>query len=209
MPLRERLEDRAAGIGFTLSEEEASGLERYLRLLERWNRTINLTALPLAGFPDPTLDRLVIEPLIAARLVADDHQRWLDLGSGGGSPAIPLKIVRPRRELTMIEAKSRKAAFLREAIRDLGLEQATVVASRLQELQLTPGSADLVSMRGVKVDETMLGAAVRLLRPGGRLLLFRGRRQEHAAGCEALRPCREVELPGGGRLEVWEKGPDR
>jgi len=96
-------------------------LETYYRLLAQWNVKINLTALPLQPPTDSTFDRLFIEPLLAAELVPDLPGIWFDLGSGGGSPALPLKLIRPSLSLTLVESKTRKAAFLREALRALKL----------------------------------------------------------------------------------------
>ena len=74
----------------------ADSLDAYYRLLARWNRTINLTALSLDPLADEALDRLFIEPLAAAPYIREaldvtPLSVWFDLGSGGGSPAIPLK----------------------------------------------------------------------------------------------------------------------
>src|SRR5207302_1163702 len=113
---------RAARADLSIDGREIAALEAYFRLLARWNATINLTALPLAEPTNETFDRLFVEPLTAAPFVLDAGQVWFDLGSGGGSPALPLKIARPSLRLTMVESKSRKAAFLREATRQLGLE---------------------------------------------------------------------------------------
>jgi 16S rRNA (guanine527-N7)-methyltransferase len=108
---RERMREQAETAGLTLDLTWVAQFEQYFRLLRHWNRTINLTALPFRGLPGKTLNRLFIEPLQAARFVDDAPLVWFDLGSGGGSPAIPLKIVRPLLPLTMVES-SRKAAFL-------------------------------------------------------------------------------------------------
>lgn len=151
-------------------------LETYYRLLARWNRTINLTALRLEPIVNSSLDRLLIEPLAAARFVEGLPIRWMDLGSGGGSPAIPLKVVRPQLMLTMVEARERKAAFLREAARDLRLTGAEVLSERFEELpNRRPdfgGLHGLVTVRAVKVDMGLLSVCRWLLAPGGRLFLF-------------------------------------
>src|ERR1700681_1711373 len=118
---RDRLLSRATQARLTVAASEIDQLEAYYHLLSRWNRTINLTALSLEPLCDDTVDRLLIEPLAVAFHVPDSRAGWFDLGSGGGSPAIPLKIVRPLLGLTMVEARARKAAFLREVIRDLAL----------------------------------------------------------------------------------------
>ena len=121
------------------------------------------------------MDRLLIEPLAAATWIPDVPGRWMDLGSGGGSPAIPLKIVRPQLTLTMVEARERKAAFLREAARDLALHGVDIVNARFESLKSRfdlMGQYVLVTARGVRIDSSVLGLARRLLAPGGRLFLF-------------------------------------
>lgn len=169
----ERLQERVRAARLRLTSEEAGRFERYFRLLSRWNSKINLTALPLKGFPAATLDRLFVEPLIAAELVDDRSAFWFDLGSGGGSPAMPLSIVRPLLHLTMVDSVSKKTAFLREAAREAGLSDARVLTSRIEEL--TPahaGVVDLITIRAVRFDERLAEAMRRLLKPGGRLLRF-------------------------------------
>ena len=163
MSLRQRLTERAARVGFALSDDEVAKLSLYLRSLQHWNEAINLTGLPLEGFPSQTIDRLIAEPLAAAEFVRNEPRSWIDLGSGGGSPAIPLKIVRPRLALTMVESRSRRAAFLREVVRAIDLTNAAVLTARLEELaEMAPRSADLVSARGVRIDRQSAHS-----RPGG------------------------------------------
>jgi 16S rRNA (guanine527-N7)-methyltransferase len=193
----ERLVDRAASAGLTLETAAVERLDTYFRLLVRWNTTINLTALPVDEPTDETFDRLLIEPLAASRLVADSPFTWFDLGSGGGSPAIPLKILRSRLGLTMVEARERKAAFLREVVRVLGLEGVVVENARFETLapQLT-GTADLVTVRAVRADAAMFAAAARLLKDGGRVLWF-GTGPGRVPGTDGFRIVEAVSLPGG------------
>lgn len=152
-------------------------LEAYFRLLAQWNAKINLTALPLDVPTDETFDRLFAEPLGASKQVPTHTPSvWFDLGSGGGSPAIPLKIARPALRLTMIESKERKGAFLREAIRALGLNDALVETDRFEAAAAKPqfaGTADLVTVRAVKADAELFEVAGKMLKEGGRLFLFR------------------------------------
>jgi 16S rRNA (guanine527-N7)-methyltransferase len=171
---RERLIRRARRAKVVVAPDTATALEEYFGLLDRWNAKINLTALPLRPPTDETFDRLFVEPLAAARFLSDEPEMWLDLGSGGGSPAIPLKVVRPQLRLTMIESKVRKAAFLREAIRVLKLGNAAVENSRIELLPaMYIGVAAAVTVRAVRVDSTLLTRASELLAPDGQLILFR------------------------------------
>jgi 16S rRNA (guanine527-N7)-methyltransferase len=170
---RRCLVSRAEHAQTPLPDELHGPIEAYFRLLALWNEKINLTALPLQTPSDETFDRLFIEPLAAASHLGTGVQMWLDLGSGGGSPAIPLKIARPAFHLTMIESKSRKAAFLRDVIRVLGLADAIVVNQRFEDLPTTSPLADLVTVRAIRADAELFRVAGRLLRHRGRLVLFR------------------------------------
>ena len=158
--------------GVHVPEEAIAPFETYFRLLSQWNVKINLTALPLKTPTDATFDRLFIESLVAATLIRDAPAIWFDFGSGGGSPALPLKMIRPALSLTLVESKARKAAFLREAVRVLKLPGTDVANVRLEELPTPTPQADLVTVRAVRPDTALLHVAARLLRVGGHLLLF-------------------------------------
>jgi 16S rRNA (guanine527-N7)-methyltransferase len=177
LEFRDRLARRARRAKAPLTLAMLDPLEAYFRLLAHWNAKINLTALPLDAPTDETFDRLLIEPIAAARQIpADASSRWVDLGSGGGSPAIPLKLARPALRLTMIESKERKSAFLREAIRVLGLADTAVITERFEVVSTRPEHAemaDLATVRAVKADSALFAATRELLKDDGQLLLFR------------------------------------
>jgi len=177
LEFRERLLSRARKSQVAVQPEWLESLERYFAVLSRWNGKINLTALPLADPTDLTFDRLLIEPLAAARFVSSEGSDvWWDLGSGGGSPAIPMKIARPALELVMVEARMRKAVFLREAVRCIGVDGVAVVNRRFDELSddlSGYGAAGLVTVRAVRPDAELFAVAANVLRDGGTLLLFR------------------------------------
>lgn len=166
------LAERAAAARVALTTAEILQLETYFALLKRWSARMNLTALPLDGAPSETIDRLFIEPLAAARYVAKSPLAWIDVGSGGGSPAIPLKVLRKQARLTMVESKGRKAAFLREAVRTLELRGTDVQSVRFEELSQGVDAADLITMRAVRADAEMLAICRGLLRQDGEMLLF-------------------------------------
>ena len=175
---RERLRRRAKSAGIALEPSLVDGLETYYQLLTKWNAKINLTAFRLTPEgDDAAIDRLIIEPVIAARYVPENARTLLDAGSGGGSPAIPLKLASANLALRMVEVKTRKAVFLREAVRALGLRDAEVETSRFEELLPRAElheALDLVSIRAVRVEVRTLNTLQAFLRPGGKLLLFRG-----------------------------------
>lgn len=175
--LRDRLRRRARRAGVDLAPALAESLERYYTLLTKWNAKINLTSRLDAPRHDEAIDRLLIEPLVAARHVPPGSRRMMDIGSGGGSPAIPLALAVPGLELRMVEPKTRKAVFLREAVRALDLNGATVETSRFEELLTRPElheALDLVTIRAVRVESRTLVGLQAFLRPGGQLMLFRG-----------------------------------
>ena len=174
---REKLTRRARRAGVVLQPELASKLEAYYRLLATWNSKINLTGLNTADFRLDTFDRLLVEPLVAARYVPGDAKRMLDIGSGGGSPAIPLALAVPGLRLLMVESKTRKSVFLGEAVRMLGLPGAEVANARFEELLAHPDlheAHDLATIRAVRLESRVLMTLQAFARPGGLLFLFRG-----------------------------------
>lgn len=168
-----KLKRRSQKAGLSLTADVAARLETYFVLLARWNARINLTALNLTA-GDEAIDRLLVEPLIAARSIRQGESTLIDIGSGGGSPAIPLAVA-SGLALTMVEAKVRKSAFLREAVRTLGLN-AEVLTSRYETLLADPAMhefADVLSLRAVRVDARTLGGIQAFVKPKGRFFLFR------------------------------------
>lgn len=135
---------------------------------------MNLTALPLLPPSAEAIDRLLIEGLAAATRIPKEPRTWIDLGSGAGSPAIPMKIACPSLALTMVESRGRKAAFLTEAVRTLELQAARVESLRFEALADEGRTAAVVTARAVRFDEAFLRTVTALVCPGGELLLFRG-----------------------------------
>jgi 16S rRNA (guanine527-N7)-methyltransferase len=185
LEFRDRLARRTKHAKAPIALEMLEPLESYFRLLTQWNAKINLTALPLDSPTDESFDRLLVEPLVASKQMPTHNPGvWYDLGSGGGSPAIPLKIARPALRLTMIESRERKSAFLREAIRMLLLTDTEVANERFEDVAARAeyaGRGDVVTVRAVKADQALFEAAGRLLQDNGNLLLFR---PAHAASID-------------------------
>lgn len=194
-PFEEALTQALTDAELTVSSTEMAQLKRYWNLLQRWNERINLTSLPLDTGSQPTLTRLFVEPAIGASMVDDRPLSCFDLGSGGGSPAIPLNVFRPQMQLTMVESRERKSAFLRAAVREVGID-ADVLTSRVEDLQLTE-VADLISIRAVRLDGSLLALVHRQLKPGGRLLVFGAKDTP-----PLFRPLEYRQLPSGTFLTL-------
>ena len=171
---RPRLEHRLGLAGAAASDVQIDQLLAYLDVLERWNARMNLTALT---DPDEAVDRLLVEPVLAAADIDPGARSLVDIGSGGGSPAIPLKIARPELSLTMVEVRTRKSVFLREAVRHVGLSSCSVVTARFEQALADPsihGCVDVISIRAVRADDAQLTLFRDSLAPGGQQLWFLG-----------------------------------
>ena len=142
----------------------------YINILLRWNARINLTAI---RDPRQIVQRHFGESFFAARVLLrpKDVCKIVDLGSGAGFPGLPFAMYAPQSEITLIESQKKKAAFLNEAVRVLGLKNVNVFSDRAESYA---GTAELVVMRAVEKFETVLPLASRLVQPGGRLALMIG-----------------------------------
>ncbi len=183
--LRERIARRAKNVGLDVAAPLLDGLEAYFLELARWNRKINLTAFQIDDDgSDEAVDRLLIEPVMAARYIPANAKSLMDIGSGGGSPAVPMKLARPDLALTMVEVKVRKSVFLRQVSRLLQLTKTEVENTRFEELLARPTlheNLDVVSIRAVRIDTSTLMGIQAFLKPGGHLLNF-------AAGSDPAEP---------------------
>jgi len=204
----QRLSRRAKRARLVLRPDLPERLRIYFELLFRWNTKINLTSLSLDS-PDEAIDRLLIEPLLAAHHISGAGTKLIDVGSGGGSPAIPLALATPRLTLVMVESKARKSAFLREALRHLEMAGA-VESSRFEEL-LTRAefheAFDFLSIRAVRTELRTFNSLQAFLRPGGRLLLFKST-SPSSQPVDPVPPLRWIDtlaLVQGSELQMLEK----
>ena len=170
-----RLSRRITKAGGKASSAQVTNLAAYVELLARWTKKINLTALPVEPLSDEAADRLIVEPVLGARRLLPSERFVIDVGTGGGSPAIPLAIMAPDVRLVMVEVKVRKCAFLREVVRQLGLKGVGVENCRVEELLSRSEyheAVDVVTVRAVRPDRRLLMAIQAFLKPGGRLFWF-------------------------------------
>ena len=162
---------RIAGpLGRSLSDVELDRFERHYRLLLKWGRRMNLTSLKNE---EEIARRHFLEPLAVADLV-EEEGRMIDLGSGNGVPAIPLKVLRPHLDLILVESSEKRSAFLQAVIRELRLTRARVETRRVQRLSdlsdLLP--CRYLTLRAVRTDDMLKGRGGPILAPGGKGLFF-------------------------------------
>ena len=146
-------------------------LEAYAGLLHKWNAVQNLVSRETIGELWP---RHIEDSLQLVRLLRDSDRAILDLGSGGGFPAIPLAIATrgSDRQFTLVEPIAKKASFLRTVARDLALP-VRVEAVRAEEID-SRETFDLFTSRALTALPRLLGMAARFLRPDGHMLLHKG-----------------------------------
>lgn len=144
-------------------------LSRYLELLLHWNRRVNLTGLRQ---PRAIVRRLFAESLYVSRVV--ELRGWLvDIGSGAGFPGLALKLVAPELRVTLVEARHKKCAFLKEVTRECGFAPVEVVAERFEDWAARQTkAADIITTRAVERDAKLLAAIRQLLGPGGHAVFF-------------------------------------
>jgi len=182
-----RAELDAGLAALSLDAALAEPLLAYLSLLDRWNRTYNLTAIrdPREMVAKHLLDSLAMHPYVR------DIATLADLGTGPGLPGIPLAIAIPALQVTLVESNGKKARFLREAVRSLRLGNARVAESRAEALD-EPGAYDAITARALATLPDILAVGGHLLKPGGRLLAMKG-----------ASPGEEIAaLPAGWRLQA-------
>ncbi len=164
----------------------AAQLDAYLALLLRWNARMNLTAV---RDPETILRRHFAESLFAAGHIPKGVATLLDFGSGAGFPGIPIALARPEIAVTLAESQNKKAAFLREAIRVLGI-RAEVWPERVESM---PAARvfDAITLRAVDQMAQACAHAVARLTPSGCLAVFTTRAAESTL--EKLRGIRWTE----------------
>ena len=173
----------------------AEPLARYLALMLRWNATYNLTAIrdPREMVVKHLLDSLAMAPEVR------DLSTLADLGTGPGLPGIPLAIATPGLRVTLVESNGKKARFMREALRQLGLANAEVAESRIEALD-RPGAYAAITARALATLPQILALGGHLLAPGGVLLAMKGARPDDEIAALpagwAVREIRPLVVPG-------------
>ena len=173
---RQYLRAGAGVMGWLISDPQLSQFMDYLSLLQKWNRFINLTGLQTRReiIVKHFLDSLTLLPLLP------DTFSLMDLGSGGGFPGLPIKIMAPGLEITLVEASAKKVSFLREVIRRLDLSKVNVIQAFLgPDASALPGLRrpfDVITSRAVGRVTELMRSAGPFLAKGGKFILMKGKK---------------------------------
>ena len=127
-------------------DDQVLQIQQYIGILLKWNEKISLTAI---RDPLEILYRHFCESMYASISVPVENGRLADVGSGGGFPGLPLKIIQPNLRVFLVESNLKKATFLAEVIRELGLKDAQVLVRRYEELHEEMAPLDYVCSRAL------------------------------------------------------------
>jgi 16S rRNA (guanine527-N7)-methyltransferase len=166
----------ARTIGITLDSKQKEDVVRYCSLLQEWNSRTNLTAIrtPEGMMQMLFLDALALIPVIRSAMDGVDGPRVIDVGAGAGFPSLPLKVVCPDWDLTLLEATGKKARFLEAVVGELELRRVTVINARAEDVgrdRHMRDGFDLVLARAVSALPSLVELCAPFARVGGTLVL--------------------------------------
>jgi 16S rRNA (guanine527-N7)-methyltransferase len=178
------LQTLAAQMGIELSAAQCASLLVLLSDLDEWNEKMNLTAIRVREqqITKHLLDSLSVQPFLQGNSV-------LDVGTGAGFPGLPLALVNPQRQFTLLDATAKKLRFVEHAAARMGLQNVTTVHSRAEDFK-PKERFDIVVSRAVGPVQGFIEIAGHLCMGGGRLLAMKGRRPD-----QELEP-----LPSGWKI---------
>ena len=182
-----------SGLELTTSDQQETKLLTLLEQLVKWNKSYNLTAIkdPMEGLTLHLLDSLAVTPFI-------QQQRILDVGTGAGFPGLPLAIMLPEVQFTLLDSNSKKIRFIRQQIHLLGLDNVQVIHSRVE--QSREERFDGIISRAFASIQDMIQLTEHLLEQQGRWLLMKGQysAQEVSDLSGRVREiaCHNLQIPG-------------
>ena len=166
------------------AQPDSAGILHYLKLWEKWNQKVNLTSEKDAR---AFLQKHFFDSLQFCRVVAAEH-KTLDIGSGGGFPGLPLKLVYPQMNIVLVESQRKRANFLRQVVYELGLQGIDVLQERCQAIQSDPKyhkKFDRVIFRAVSSTAECLRLGAPFLASSGQIVL---KRSAERAAQETAKP---------------------
>ena len=156
-------------IGIVINAHQQRSLLTHIELLAKWNARLNLTAIESK---DDMISRHILDSLAIQRYVIGST--LLDIGSGGGFPGLPLAIVKPQWQVTLLDSRGKRVEFLRNCISSLALKNVSLVKSRIENYQ-PHGKFDTLTARAFSSLPELVRLSQANLRQGTRLLALKGR----------------------------------
>ncbi len=149
-------------------ETQLAKLKQYVDLLNRWNKTYNLTSV---RDPKDMIPLHVFDSLVVAELIKGDN--CLDVGSGGGLPTIPLAIMQPQRQFTALDTNGKKTRFIQQAVIELGLKNVSVEHARVENWK-PEQKFDAVISRAFASIHDFVSSSSSHLKEGGTMYAMKG-----------------------------------
>lgn len=158
------------------SESQIESFMIYLSELKKWNSTYNITALKT---DEDIIIKHFLDSLLYLKAIPEGNIKLADIGTGGGFPGIPIKIMRPQTELTLIEPTRKKVSFLRNIVRKTGLSEITILQNRIEQLGKEFNNCfDLIVSRATFGIKEFLDLSCPFLNESGRLVISKGPKAE-------------------------------
>jgi len=170
-----RLADGAAELGLALQQSQVQTLIGFLRLIERWNATYNLTAVREASamVDHHLLDCLAAAAALIRRRAQASTRRLLDVGSGAGLPGLVFAVLLPDSQVVCVDSVGKKAAFITQAAATLGIANAVAVHARVETLRGT--EYDVITSRAFASLEDFVASTRQLLADNGEWMALKGK----------------------------------
>jgi len=157
-------------LGFKLTDLQHKKLADYIRLLEKWNRIYNLTAITK---PEQMVSHHLLDSLAVGHYLSKDQASVLDVGSGAGLPGIPLSILYPEKNFTLLDSNGKKTRFIKQATIELDLPNCDTVNQRLANFQ-PEKRFDVVISRAFSSIVDFINGAQHTLKPLGKFYAMKG-----------------------------------
>ena len=183
--------------GFRLTEKQRILFEKYYEILIFYNEKFNITAITEKR---EVFIKHFIDSLLGAKFI---NGNFIDVGSGGGFPALPVKILKPELKATLLDATEKKCGFLRETVKELGIKDVTVICDRAENLAREKNyreSFDCCISRAVAALPVLTEYCLPFVKKGGKFVAYKAAdaEKEISAAASAINIL-------GGKLETVEK----
>jgi len=195
-------EAAARGMGIKLAPQQTEQFAIHAKELMQWNMRINLTAIT-----DPL--EIAVKHFIDSIALTDEipqNARLIDIGSGGGFPGVPLKIMLPSLNVALVDASRKKISFLKQIIRMLKLKDIDAFHARAQDLPRDPAFAqafDVAVSRAFTSLDRFVGVAAPLVKPDGKILAMKGKKAKTEINALTSHDCGTLPNAKGRGSEIY------